>query len=397
MDPFGLPPFIKKPGLVLGPWDALSATMLWLKECYRENKYWRTLSRNLKSVRISSNHRSKLFRAFLLFGPFDGLNGLFSTDSYFRRIGVPYSRREVFGDLDSDRYSNYSPFAHPLESGWYTGIMNSALTISPSDIKRLVPSVSRILRKVGCKIITKEDYNKIEPSKRRVIVFKEEIYGQIEMIANGRFPFGVDRTFWPDYLEKPKVIHGHIDVAPLGLAPVQYVSNASISAVAALERSVITSTPLMSVDTAGPSWLSSSHVDDHLAILKIVFEEVGWLPQPRNFKEAWNMFNDDRMVSLREYIKYLFEMLTIGDVSQMGQIRNNIKEAVDPFKTKSWASKISKIVTYMAVPVSVAEVLLGNIGVGLGAGFIGTTSQFISDAITRSKQKSWLSIGRDFM
>jgi len=205
------------------------------------------------------------------------------------------------------------------------------------------------------------------------------------------------RTCWPEYFGSKKSIHGHIDVSRFGLAPISYINNAAAGAVAALDRSVISSTPLLSVDSAGPAWLSSSNVKDKLSMFRVVFEEIDWLPKPSTFREAWDMYNDDRMVSLRNYIEVLFDKCASGELSQISDVRNDIKKTVSRYKNKTWAANTCRVVTYVTVPISVAEVLMGGAALGLGLGFAGATSQLISDLFDRNRKKHWLSIGNDFI
>ena len=54
--------------------------------------------------------------------------------------------------------------------------------------------------------------------------------------------------------------------------------------------------------------------------------------------------------------------------------------------------------TGCVTPVAVAEILLGGSGlVGGSTALLGATAQSISDLIDRSKKRSWLSIGSDFL
>lgn len=169
---------------------------------------------------------------------------------------------------------------------------------------------------------------------------------------------------------------------------------AFVSAVV-IKESIIKGTPLLPKDAAGPAWVAPELKDARIQLLKIAYDEVSWLPAPKDLSESYSMSNDDRMVSLRHDLHHLQELILAGKLKDAQDARAQIRSRVEYFRGKSWATSFGGFLTYVGVPVGVADMLVGSGYIGFGAAAIGTASQFISDAIDRSKAKSWLSIGLD--
>jgi hypothetical protein len=166
---------------------------------------------------------------------------------------------------------------------------------------------------------------------------------------------------------------------------------------AMFQRAILLGRPLLSKTAAGPAWIDKTEVKSKTKILKIVWEELGWLPRPSSFHEARSMLQDERIESLRSDISLWHHKFAVGDLTDEFELRHMIQDKASRFIRKSWASHVSHFVTYFAVPVAVAEIILGSIPIGLTLTGLGAASQFIDGQLERTKQKSWLSMGSDYL
>ena len=173
---------------------------------------------------------------------------------------------------------------------------------------------------------------------------------------------------------------------------------AASGAISANRRAINSGYPLVSRFGAAPAWLALESQETRFQIVKIVWDEMGWLTGPKTFAEAASMRDDDGMHALTDSVDVWLHRVSTGDLEDLSYVRNDIRQAVLAYKDKPWATKVGRMTTYVFVPVAVAEILLG--GSGLVGGFtalLGATAQSISDLIDRSKKRSWLSIGSDFL
>jgi hypothetical protein len=164
-----------------------------------------------------------------------------------------------------------------------------------------------------------------------------------------------------------------------------------------LDRAVHTDVPLLSADCVAPAWKTREPLDTSVEILRIVWEEVSWLPRPATFWEASMMREDDRLAGLREAIDLWRHKLAVGDLHDWPDIRADVRRSVEYFRKRPWASKVARLITYVAVPIGVAEALSGAVGVGLTVGAVGAASQCIADLVNRHRSHHWMSMGRDFI
>ena len=358
-DPYAQPIFRDRPGVILGPYESLLAALVWLNECLsavnRESSSWRAGIVTLAPA-VHPSKREQLTAALLLFGQFDALAGLFLLDSYLASHGVTESRREIFGDIVPFGDGPNSPFAHPLDKGWISHARAQELKPEPSQTRLLTASVARVLQRSGY-VVSSEGRQRIRASIER-------------------------RASLP-----PNLFKADLSTVELSIT----------ATLAMLERAVDTDVALMSADCAAPAWRRTDSVEASARILKIVWDEVTWLPRPKTLREASLMRADDWVVGLRHAIDLWRHKIAVGDLSDWSHVRADIRRHVEHFTKKPWASQVVRLTTYVAVPVAVVETLLGNPGVGLTLGAVGCASQCIADLIERHKSRHWLSVGRDFI
>jgi len=149
--------------------------------------------------------------------------------------------------------------------------------------------------------------------------------------------------------------------------------------------------PLLSQTQFGPAWLSPDITATQLQILKLALDQISWLPRPLNFHEAISMANDEKIEALRADIRLWFDLLNAGKLQNLDDVGSSIRKRAETFRNKSWATRVTQVITYAAIPLTVADALIGSGYIGLSSALIGTAAQFVSDKLEKSRNHSWLS------
>jgi hypothetical protein len=352
--------FNAKPGLILGPYESILAVLLWLDEFRPIVHKWNTNSPKLFDdfklrAAIHPSKREQLLTAFLLFGKFDALAGMFLLDFYLNARGIIHSRRELFGEVIPVANGRRSPFVHSLEVGNICHLYEDELKPDPAQKERLVQAIMRVWARTG-----------LTPRPEARQLFREAIE-----LRTG---------LQPGWHVGPTLIQTPIT-----------------STLGAIVRSVESDIPLLSRDCVAPIWKAKSTTETAISILRVVWDEVSWLPRPKTFAEASEMRTDERLVHLQQAIDTWCHKLAVGDLSDWSDLRADIGQQVSRFKRKSWASRIAHITTYIALPTALVEILMSTSRAGITLTALGAASQCISDLIEKRRSSHWLSMGRDFV
>jgi len=296
--------------------------------------------------------------AYLLYGKFDALSAVSFFNSYLAGRGFFENRRELVGDY---LFHAPSPFSHNLEEGFFWPILQCPPQLGSVDQTRLVSSCYKAMSRAGIK-----GYTPLEPGAQRVVL-KDRLGQAMDNI----------QQCWANGLNPP----------PLS------AENAIITLLYAIDRSVDLSVPFFSCDAAAPAWIRKD-LQLETAVMKIVLEEVDWLPRPRSFREAYLMSQDERIVGLRTYIRILTESASIGNSELQGAVRSEIKKELRYFHNKPWASRVAKFVAYAAVPAEIAGILCEAHMVGVTIAGLGAACEWIGSICAKRKNKHWLSMTR---
>lgn len=350
--------YITTPSLVLGPLESYIALSSWANECIaqltpadaRRLRFADPALANLPSPPEShERYRRALIDAVVIFGKLDAIAGKYLFRTHLNRQGVFATWSEMFDEL---LVTKTTPFANNINNGT-TGYRTIGLPIDVGSKEALVASLMNTWSGVGFELNSKA----------------QELVGEF-----------VERR-----IASPEVIEN---------SDVQKVYHSMLSGI---ERSIESGIPLLSEHLAGPMWVRDGLADRSCQILELVWDEVAWLPAPSSFTEALNMSNDENIVSLRDSIALWQDQLVSGVFTSLEDIRNQIRKSVANFRGKSWASQVSRFVTYTSVPVGIGEYLLSSTPVGISLTMIGAVSQCVGDFIDRSNSKHWMSIQPNYI
>ena len=226
-----------EPSLILAPYDALAAMLIWLGEMSKKPH-----SRGeLPDPQISAEDRQRLLTAFLLLGKFDGMAGIPMFDRWMSVQGSRFfSRGEIFGELvDSDDVRR-GPFAHYLDSVSGSSLLISTdaplPTLEPEDIASLLPSAQKSMELAGYDLSREPSRDELEfdgnfATRKGAVGSASRILQNLE-----RFRVAMNSKMIP------------IDFSTEGLA--------ASGAISANRRAINSGYPLVSRFGAAPAWLA---------------------------------------------------------------------------------------------------------------------------------------------
>ena len=118
----------------------------------------------------------------------------------------------------------------------------------------------------------------------------------------------------------------------------------------------------------------------------MVSEDIGTLLPPKSLSSALRLGKSSEAEALREKSSEWIEKIEAGELGGIEPIRKEIKSAIRSLEKVGLAKSIGSMLTLTAVPIGVAEMMLGSPGVvGLGLGAVGT----IAEVNVRSTEKRY--------
>jgi hypothetical protein len=129
-----------------------------------------------------------------------------------------------------------------------------------------------------------------------------------------------------------------------------------------------------------------SEESKRLTLFRVVSEDIGTLLPPKSLSSALRLGKSSEAEALREKSSEWIEKIEAGELGGIEPIRKEIKLAIRSLEKVGLAKSIGSMLTLTAVPIGVAEMMLGSPGVvGLGLGAVGT----IAEVNVRSTEKRY--------
>lgn len=200
------------PSLILGPDEALGASIEWLRESLASAPTQKRKYATKLSLRTDTRLRRQLIQLYLLFGNLDVKSGRHLLDTYLRaKTGYP-SARELFQDFTNLGGWWSTPFSHSIDTG-DMGLRSSA-RLRLDSAAPIVNAIARSLKRVGFAEVEIRDPEDIRMQLRRNFTLKE-----IEELI----------------IEDQKMPEGQVLA---DIAGASYVGRCVFSTTSALERSI---------------------------------------------------------------------------------------------------------------------------------------------------------------
>lgn len=132
--------------------------------------------------------------------------------------------------------------------------------------------------------------------------------------------------------------------------------------------------------------------DEVILAIRVLLRTVRFVPDISSVEDALQIRESRELASLRSVLSDWTEAMKAGDLAAEADIRQAIERATDAMRWAGRCRAVAGLSTYLAVPVTIGEALLGMPPVaGLTAGIVGASSQAIASVSTwRNK---WVLLG----
>jgi hypothetical protein len=135
----------------------------------------------------------------------------------------------------------------------------------------------------------------------------------------------------------------------------------------------------------------SPMIESAFRAYQIVLEEECTIPFPRTLRSAIELRKDQRVKDFREVIFCWSSALVKGDEQSESRFRREIIKAKKGLERISTYKKISRIMTFAAIPISIASILAG---VPFGLALLPIGPIITIDSIDRETSYRWLLFGK---
>lgn len=365
-------------GVVLGPYEAFCAELMWFGEvCAEVPAQARSRKRNppqrLRAPRVAWQLRRRILQASLLYGRLDtravGPRVISYIDATMFRNGVDIDpevwRTDLFNrwwDAPFQRF-DYPDAKYDFEDGrtWmeFDELAPPIPIDAPAVPEPVIVAVERFLRRVG--------YERIDGSDLRT-------YSQ--RLRDASWP--------PDG-----------GLRPFNAAFAAFQSRSMMAAVGvhrAIQRSVDQGVPFLSRDALAPEWIQSDEESPQFEVIEAIFSVPDGPELPPSFGALRQLDQDPRVVHLREFVDWATNRILTAETTALHEVQKEVQRAARGARNRERGRRVSEAVTYLGVPVGVAETLAGTAGVGLSLASLGALGQGISSMIARSESRQWMSL-----
>jgi hypothetical protein len=139
-----------------------------------------------------------------------------------------------------------------------------------------------------------------------------------------------------------------------------------------------------------PPTLDPRSIADHFVVLRTaIAEDRGALPRIRDIRHALALRQDPNLRSLRELLAEFHKSVQDGDATVVASARREVARATRALKRRLQWQRGLKWVTYLALPVAIAEALTGAPPIaGTSLSVLGATGTAITSRTKR--RNSWV-------
>jgi hypothetical protein len=310
--------------------------------------------------RVSTAVRTRLVTAALLYGQQDvsslGPFGHNLLDTVLFKSGL--SQREWYGDfLPEDitppftRFNDFA-FGSPLLG------MSQSQEDFPRTPEPVLRAVSRVMRRMG--ITSSGSFGVQNPIPQMPVTrYVHRVLGE---------------NPWP-----PK----------LGFATPEKIA---LGAYYAINQSVHHSIPLIDSDLLAPAWIRKDPSAPEFEVIKAVIEVPDGPQLPRTLSAVQTLEGDPRLIDLRNFVDFAVNRILTGESDALTEVKREVSRIHRLARRGERAGRVAQLTTYVALPVGVAEVVLGAIGPGLAIGSLGFLTQGLQNFVLRRKRSHWLTL-----
>ena len=375
-------------GVVLGPFEALLAELMWFREVAHKVPL-KDLNEMLPGLRqtelpsVPADQQRRILDASILYGLPDttalGATGPNLLEDYLEDRGISVSYRvwveEVLPEYGFKRtlLRRREAFAETAQE-WATHLRSVDETVkaarendfatTPAPVIR---TVIRVLDAIGYKRISVGD-----EAPTNLATYAQLLLGDAPWPDHGvRFLKDGQAVFLPGPIRARAIANGIYD---------------------SITKSITSSAPFLSSDALGPAWISQGGDEPQYQLIKAIFDLPDGPRRPDTFQRIQELEGDRKLRSLREYVDFAMNRVLTADANAIAEVKREAAAVVRSRRLSHRLETVAQAVTYIAVPVGIAEAYADVVGPGIAISVLGALGQGMASTLNRRNTNHWTSI-----
>ena len=362
-------------GVVLGPYEAFCAELMWFREVVTEahlpKEYGRNHDSALEVPSVAWQMKRRILEAGLLYGTIDTSA---AGPGVVRFIDAALFKNEMLLQPDTwevhleDRWQQ-SPFKRYTRD---TGVFDGHILLKSNGI-------DRSLIKVDAPAVPESVISAVERYLRRVG------YERIAGMDIGTYSQTLRSFPWPPVAGMDSM---NAALATAGNRAIM----AAMGVHGAVERSVEQGVPFFSRDQLAPAWIQTGDADTQFAVVRAALDIPDGPALPGSIKELDGRMSDARVVKLRDFVSWATNRVLTADSTAVREVQKEVQRVSARGSEIRKLEAVTRVVTYIALPIGAAEVLLGASGPGLAFAFTGFLAEGCASILKRFHKGHWMTL-----
>ncbi len=363
-------------GVLLGPYEALCAELMWFTETVRAARSLHgaeTLDPNLRDLpRVSAAVQRRILNAGLLYGTIDtsalGIRGARLLDTLLMSKGIRISQREW-----EEEHGTASPFERFADT--YTVSNTDAVSAAVSSVattpETVMREIARVLRRLGIASYGGFQGDQIIPNMD-VLPYVRRLLKDAPWPPSTLREIDGELVYNLNFLSRPGMLALGID--------------------GVLRQSVESGLPLLSSSLAAPAWVQQRGTEPQYEVMKFIHSLPDGPALPPTFRSLQSLTNDGRLTGLREFVDFATNRILTAESDAISEVKKEMARVARTHRADRRSGQVAQAVTFISVPVGVAEALSGVVGPGLSLTLLGGLSQGLSLYMQRTRSRRWTSL-----
>lgn len=161
---------------------------------------------------------------------------------------------------------------------------------------------------------------------------------------------------------------------------------------AAVERSVEQGVPFYSRDDLAPAWIQTADASPQFAVVRAALDIPDGPTLPTSIKALERMVSDARVTKFRDFVSWATNRVLTADSTAVREVQNEVQRASARRRQIRSLETITRLVTYVSLPIGAAEVLIGASGPGLAFASAGFLAEGCASILKRFDKRHWMTL-----
>jgi hypothetical protein len=363
-------------GVILGPYEAYWAELMWFREVVEDARlpmeYGPDHDSAIRVPAVSWQIRRRILEAGLLYGNIDtsaaGPGVVRFIDAALFKNGMLLQPDSWEAHLEG-RW-NSGPFERS-GNGWVTPsgefevtqeVLSTTIHEEAAEVPdAVVSAVERYLRRVG--------------------------YQRIDGMDIRSYSRTLRSRPWPPIAGMDPI---NASMATMGSRSLL----AAMGIYAAVERSIQEGIPFVSREELAPTWIQTSDSSPQFEVVRAALDIADGPIPPKSVKALAESMNDPRVVDFRKFVSWATNRVLTAEGNAIREVQREVRRVSSRRDRVRRAEGITRVVTYIAVPVGAAEAMLRASGPGLAFAGVGALAEGFASTLKRLHRNHWITLGR---